>query len=412
MDLKSLCERARRSRTALSVMPAQEKNRMLEIMANALLKESARILEANRVDVEQVEGKPAHFIDRLTLNEKRIATMADGLRELIKLPDPVGEVIESWQNYRGLEIKKVRVPLGTIGIIYEARPNVTADAIGLCVKSGNAVILRGSKDAINSNKAIVKAVSDALEREGFDSGCIGLVEDTSRESAGEMMRAVGLIDVLIPRGGKGLIETVVKNSQVPVIETGAGNCHVYVERSADLDMAEKIILNAKLSRPSVCNAAESLLVDEAIAGVFLPRILSKLAEKGVEIRGCERTRAIFPQAFEAAEEDMYAEYNDLIISVKMVSGVEQAIAHIEKYSTHHSDAIVSSSEEAIEKFFAGVDSAAVYANASTRFTDGFEFGFGAEMGISTQKLHARGPMGLRELTSYKYIVRGSGQTRG
>lgn len=412
MDLKSLCERAKRSRAALSVMPAEKKNRMLEIMADALIKESAGILEANRADVEQAQDKPAHFIDRLTLNEKRIAAMAEGLRELVKLPDPVGEVIESWQNYCGLEIKKVRVPLGTIGIIYEARPNVTADAIGLCVKSGNAVILRGSKDAINSNKAIVKAASDALEREGFDSGCIGLVEDTSRESAGEMMRAVGMIDVLIPRGGKGLIESVVRNSQVPVIETGAGNCHVYVEATADFDMAEKIILNAKLSRPSVCNAAESLLVDEDIAGKFLPRILSKLAEKGVEIRGCEKTRQFYPQALEATEEDMYAEYNDLIISVKVVSGVGEAIAHIEKYSTHHSDAIVSSSEEAISRFFAGVDSAAVYANASTRFTDGFEYGFGAEMGISTQKLHARGPMGLRELTSYKYIIRGNGQTRG
>ena len=338
--------------------------------------------------------------------------MAEGIRELIKLPDPIGVVLDSWQNHCGLEIKRVRVPLGTIGIIYEARPNVTADAIGLCIKSGNAVILRGSKDAINSNKAIVKVISDALEKEGFDSGCIGLVEDTSRESAAELMRAVGLIDVLIPRGGKGLIESVVRNSQVPVIETGAGNCHVYVERSADLDMAEKIILNAKLSRPSVCNAAESLLVDEEIAGEFLPGILSKLEEKGVQVRGCGLTRKVYPKALEASEEDMYAEYNDLIISVKVVKGVDEAIAHIEKYSTHHSDAIVSRSEEAIEKFFAGVDSAAVYANASTRFTDGFEFGFGAEMGISTQKLHARGPMGLKELTSYKYIVRGNGQTRG
>lgn len=412
MDLKALCERAKRSRAALGVMPSQRKNRMLEVMADALIESSAKLLEENAKDIEQAADKPQHFIDRLTLNEKRIAAMAEGIRELIKLPDPIGELLESWKNYRGLEIEKVRVPLGTIGIIYEARPNVTADAIGLCVKSGNAVILRGSKDAINSNKAIIKVLSDALEREGFDSGCIGLVEDTSRESANEMMRAVGLIDVLIPRGGKGLIESVVRNSQVPVIETGAGNCHVYVEKSADFDMAERIILNAKLSRPSVCNAAESLLVDEEISKEFLPRMLSALSDEGVEIRGCERTRRIFPQAVEATDEDMYAEYNALIMSVKVVKDVDEAISHIEKYSTHHSDAIVSASEEAIQKFFAGVDSAAVYANASTRFTDGFEFGFGAEMGISTQKLHARGPMGLKELTSYKYTVRGNGQTRG
>ena len=412
MDLKALCERAKRSRAKLSVMPSGRKNEMLEIMARALTDNAADILEANKKDIELASDKPKHFIDRLSLNEKRIDAMAEGIRELIKLPDPVGEVMDSWENHCGLEIKRVSVPLGTIGIIYEARPNVTADAIGLCIKSGNAVILRGSKDALSSNRAIVKAISDALEKKGFDSGCIGLVEDTSREGAAEMMRAVGMIDVLIPRGGKNLIESVVRNSQVPVIETGAGNCHVYVEKTADFDMAERIVLNAKLSRPSVCNAAESLLVDEEIAGEFLPRMLSKLSENGVEIRGCERTRKVFPHALEATEEDMYAEYNDLIISVKVINGVEEAIAHIEKYSTHHSDAIISKSEDAIGKFFAGVDSAAVYANASTRFTDGFEFGFGAEMGISTQKLHARGPMGLKELTSYKYIVRGNGQTRG
>jgi glutamate-5-semialdehyde dehydrogenase len=319
--------------------------------------------------------------------------------------------MDSFVNHCGLEIKKIRVPLGVIGIIYEARPNVTADAIGLCIKSGNCVILRGSKDAIHSNKAIVDAIKRALERGGFDSGCIGLVEDATRNGAQEMMSAVGFIDALIPRGGAGLIKSVVENSKVPVIETGCGNCHVYVEKTADLDMAVNILINAKTQRPSVCNAAESLLVDEEIAPLFLPRALKELSQMGVEIRGCTKTKKFFEYVLLATRDDYSTEYNDLIISVKVVKDIDEAIDHIEKYSTRHSDAIVTSSEEAKIKFFNEVDSAAVYANASTRFTDGFEFGFGAEMGISTQKLHARGPMGLKELTSYKYIIRGSGQLR-
>lgn len=411
MDLKTLCVTAKKSSRILANLDRQKKNDMLSIAARSLLSCQGDILKANDIDVALAFEKPAHFIDRLTLNAKRIQQMADGINELIKLDDPIGEVTDSFTNSRGLQISKVRVPLGVIGIIYEARPNVTADAIGLCIKSGNAVILRGSKDAINSNKAIVNAIKTALEKENFDSGCIGLIEDTSRQSAQEMMCATGLIDVLIPRGGAGLIKSVVNNSKVPVIETGAGNCHIYVEKSADFIMAENIILNAKISRPSVCNAAESLLVDREIAASFLPSALKKLEDNGVEIRGCEETVKIYPHAIGATEEDYFAEYNDLIISVKVVKDTDEAINLIEKYSTHHSEAIITKSDEMAEKFLRGVDSAAVYVNASTRFTDGYEFGFGAEMGISTQKMHARGPMGLKELTSYKYIVKGNGQIR-
>jgi glutamate-5-semialdehyde dehydrogenase len=410
-NVLALCRAAKDSSRALALMPTEKKNEMLKTAAEALINSGQRILEENRKDVEGAKDMPKHFIDRLTLTPKRIDDMAMGLNELIKLNDPVGEVMESFVNHCGLEIKKVRVPLGVIGIIYEARPNVTADAIGLCIKSGNCVILRGSKDAILSNKAIVGAIKEALERNGYDSGCIGLVEDTTRKGAEEMMAAVGFIDALIPRGGAGLIKSVVENSKVPVIETGCGNCHVYVEKTADVDMAVDIIINAKTQRPSVCNAAESLLVDEEIAPRFLPRALKELSDRGVEIRGCSKTKKYFEYVILATREDYYTEYNDLIISVKVVKDINEAIDHIEKYSTRHSDAIVTSSEEAIEKFFREVDSAAVYANASTRFTDGFEFGFGAEMGISTQKLHARGPMGLKELTSYKYIVKGNGQLR-
>lgn len=411
MDLTALCKQARKSSKTLASLSSDEKNQMLKVAAEALVAGEDLILSANKKDIESASDKPSHFIDRLTLNPSRITAMAEGIKELIKLQDPVGGVIESFTNHCGLQISKVRVPLGVIGIIYEARPNVTADAIGLCIKSGNSVILRGSKDAINSNTAIVEAIKTALNNAGFDSGCIGLIEDTSRQSAEEMMSATGLIDVLIPRGGAGLIQSVVNNSKVPVIETGAGNCHVFVEKTANFKMAEDIIINAKTNRPSVCNAAESLLVEKQIAADFLPSALKKLEEKGVEIRGCKQTQQIYKNAAEATEEDFYTEYNSLILSVKVVSDIDEAIEHIDIHSTRHSEAIVTESGEAAEKFLRGVDSAAVYVNASTRFTDGFEYGFGAEMGISTQKLHARGPMGLKELTSYKYIIKGSGQIR-
>lgn len=412
MDLQSLGKIARQSSKILSMLTCQKKNEMLEITSNSLIENTDKILEANRFDIAMSTDKPQHFIDRLTLNKKRIEAMAEGIRELIKLADPIGEEIESFTNHCNLFIKKIRVPLGVIGIIYEARPNVTADAIGLCLKSGNAVVLRGSKDAVNSNIAIVNVIKNALEKQGFDSGCIGLIEDVSRQSADEMMSATGLIDVLIPRGGAGLIKSVVQNSKVPVIETGAGNCHIYVEKTADFKMAEDIILNAKLSRPSVCNALESLLIDEEIAEKFLPSCLKKLKESGVEIRGCSLTNKYFDNVILATEQDYFTEYNDLIISVKIVKDIDEAIKHIDVHSTHHSEAIITKDNAMAEKFLHEVDSAAVYVNASTRFTDGFEFGFGAEMGISTQKLHARGPMGLKELTSYKYIILGDGQTRG
>jgi glutamate-5-semialdehyde dehydrogenase len=407
----NLCRKARESSKILATMPTEKKNQMLKTAADALNQYQDEILAENQKDVTGARNKSKHFIDRLTLTPQRIKDMALGIEELIKLSDPVGEVIESFYTHAGLEIKKVRVPLGVIGIIYEARPNVTADAIGLSIKSGNCVILRGSKDAICSNKAIVNAIKKALNNAGFDSDCIGLVEDASRQSANDMMAAHGLIDVLIPRGGAELIKSVVENSKVPVIETGCGNCHVYVEKSADIDMAVNITLNAKTNRPSVCNAAESLLVDEQIAPAFLPRALKELSAAGVEIRGCKETKKYFEYVISATREDYYTEYNDLIIAVKVVKDIDEAISHIDKHSTRHSDAIVTSDDAAAEKFLREVDSAAVYVNASTRFTDGFEYGFGAEMGISTQKLHARGPMGLKELTSYKYVVKGNGQVR-
>lgn len=411
MDLKTLCEKARNSSKILCNMSSQDKNNMLSIIAKSLTDNIEEILKANDKDIATAYEKPKHFIDRLTLNKKRIEAMAEGILQLIKLKDPIGETIENFKTHCNLEISKIRVPLGVIGIIYEARPNVTADAIGLCIKSGNAVILRGSKDAINSNKAIVDIIKRSLKNSNFDSDCIGLIEDVSRQSATDMMTATGLIDVLIPRGGAGLIKTVVNNSKVPVIETGSGNCHIYVEKTADFEIAENIILNAKLDRPSVCNAAESLIVDQDIAEKFLPSILNKLSQKGVEIRGCDITQKYYKNAVSATEEDFFKEYNDLIISVKVVKDINQAIKHIDIHSTHHSEAIITKSKEAADRFLKEVDSAAVYVNASTRFTDGFEFGFGAEMGISTQKLHARGPMGLKELTSYKFAVRGNGQIR-
>jgi len=406
------CAAAKEKCGYIGARTAEEKNAMLQIIAGALTEHAETIIAANQADLAESADKPAHFLDRLALNEKRIRDIAAGLEQLIALPDPIGEVLEEWDAASGLRIQKTRVPLGVIAIIYEARPNVTADAVGLCLKTGNSVVLRGSKDAIHSNRAIVDTVKSALAAKGFDPEFIQLITDTTREGAAELMKCRDFVDVLIPRGSAGLIRSVVEQASVPVIETGAGNCHAYVESSADFHMAERIILNGKLSRPSVCNALESLLVDRSVAAAFLPRIVNALTEKGVEIVGCPETVSICPQAAPATEEDFYTEFLALKISVKVLNGVDEAVRHINRYGTKHSEVIITHNDAAAEAFLCGVDSAAVYVNASTRFTDGFEFGFGAEMGISTQKLHARGPMGLRELTSQKYKIYGKGEIRG
>ena len=391
----------------------QEKTAALQAAARALLARQEELLAANRADVEAGEagGMRDSLLDRLRLTEGRINGMAQALREVAEAPDPVGRVLSGEVRPNGLQIQKITVPLGVIGIIYEARPNVTSDAAGLCLKAGNAVILRGGKEAFRSNLAVAQVLRDALEESGLPADCVQLVEDTSRQSAQEMMGLTGYLDVLIPRGGAGLIRAVKENSRVPVIETGVGNCHAYVDAAADLDMAADIVYNAKCSRPSVCNAIETLLVHEKIAGKALPRIKSRLDEKQVELRGCDKTRAILPGIAAAAEEDWATEYNDYILAVKVVGSLEEALGHIARYSSGHSEVIVTEDYSAAQRFLEEVDSAAVYVNASTRFTDGGEFGLGAEIGISTQKLHARGPMGLEQLTSTKFLVRGKGQVR-
>ena len=338
--------------------------------------------------------------------------MADGVRQIAALRDPIGETIEGYVRPNGMEVRKVRVPIGVIGIIYESRPNVTADAAALCLKAGNAVILRGGSEAINSNLAIAKIISEAITAAGVPEGAVQIIETTDRAAARELMKMKHYIDCLIPRGGKGLVQTVVENSTIPVIWHLDGNCHVYVDGAADLEMAEEIAFNAKVQNPGVCNATETLLVSEQIAAEFLPTICKRLADAGVEIRGCEKTRAIVPGLKEATEEDWETEYLDLILAVKVVSGLDEAIEHINKYGSRHSDAIVTEDYSAARRFTNEVDSACVFVNVSTRFSDGYEFGKGAEMGISTQKLHARGPMGVEEITTYKYVVTGNGQLRG
>ena len=390
-----------------------QKDTALEAIAAALEAHTEEILAANREDLFAAEqnGMSRSLMDRLALNEKRIAGMADGVRQVKAQPDPVGQVLEGGVRPNGLRIEKVAVPLGVIGIIYEARPNVTADAAALCLKAGNAVILRGGKEAFRSNQAIAEVMRDAVETAGLPRDSIQLVQDTSRASSIEMMGLTGYLDVLIPRGGAGLIRAVVENSHVPVIETGVGNCHVYVDDAADLEMAAEIIFNAKTSRPSVCNAIETVLIHQAIAGEFLPKMKAKLDEKQVEIRGCEKTREILPDCVPACEEDWATEYLDYILAVKVVDSLDEAMAHIASYSSGHSECIVTENYRNAERFLSEVDAAAVYVNASTRFTDGGEFGLGAEIGISTQKLHARGPMGIRQLTSQKFVIRGNGQIR-
>lgn len=412
-DLVLIGQRAREASYILMNATTTEKNNALLNMANKLGEYKDEIILANKKDLENAveKGTSKALLDRLSLDGERIEAMADGLKDVVSLLDPVGEITSMWKRPNGLQVGRQKVPMGVIGIIYESRPNVTSDAAGLCLKAGNAVILRGGSDAINSNIAIAKALSMGAKESGLSEYSIQLIEDTSREVATEMMGLNEFIDVLIPRGGAGLIQSVVKNATIPVIETGIGNCHVYVDNNADLEMAKNIVINAKTSRPGVCNAEEKLIVNENIAEEFLPIIVSALREKGVEVRGDEKSRKIIADIKEATEEDWGKEYLDFIISVKIVKDVDEAINHINKYGTGHSEAIVTRDYDNSQRFLQRVDAAAVYVNASTRFTDGSEFGFGAEIGISTQKLHARGPMGLNELTTTKYIIYGNGQIR-
>ena len=413
MNLIEMGKKAQSAARLLAVTTSDTRNAALAACARALLDSKAAILEQNALDL--AAGKEAGLsdamLDRLALTEERIAGMADGMLNVYTLPDPLGVTLERRELSSGILLEKVSVPIGVIAVVYESRPNVTADSAALCLKSGNAVILRGGKEAIHSNMAIAGALREAVASAGLPEDCIQLVTDTTRESANALMKLNGYVDVLIPRGGRGLIRAVVENATVPVIETGAGTCHIYVDKDADLDMAAKILFNAKASRPSVCNACECVLIHKDVAGRFLPKAEALLEQKNVEIRGDERVRAILPSAVPAADEDWGKEYNDYILAAKVVDSMDEALEHIYRYGTKHSEAIVTENLEAAERFLNEVDAAAVYHNASTRFTDGGEFGMGAEIGISTQKLHARGPLGLRELTGMKYKLHGKGQVR-
>ncbi len=414
MDLELLGKQAVAAKYVLQALSTEEKNHALTVVAQALKEQKEKLLSANAIDIENGEANGMHpgLVDRLRLTDARIDAMAEGLLQITELSDPIGECLESYERPNGLHIEKKRVPLGVIGIIYESRPNVTADAFGLCFKTGNAVILKGGSDAIHSNMAITKVIRDGLAKAGIVQDAIQLITDTDRQVTAQFMKMKEYVDVLIPRGGAGLIRAVVENSTIPVIETGTGNCHIYVDKDADMAMAVEIIMNAKTQRIGVCNACESLVVHKDAREALLPALKQALDTKQVEIRADERVRQVITGCLEATEEDYGTEYLDYIISMKTVDSVEEAIAHINKYNTKHSECIITNDAENAEKFLNGVDASCVYVNASTRFTDGFEFGFGAEIGISTQKLHARGPMGLKELTSYKYEVRGNGQIRG
>lgn len=413
MDLTAMGKAAGQAKYALQKMSGEDKNRCLLAVAAALREQKEKILLANGEDVRKGEEKGMHpgLVDRLRLSDARIESMAEGLEEICKLDDPVGEVLERFTRPNGLELRKVRVPLGVVGIIYESRPNVTADAFGLCFKTGNAVILKGGSDALASNSAITQIIRESLGAQGVCMDAVQLIASTDRAVTAEFMKMNRYVDVLIPRGGAGLIRSVVENSTVPVIETGTGNCHIYVDEDADIGMAVDIILNAKTQRIGVCNACESLVVHEAAEKELLPVLGEALKKKQVEIRGDRQVKKWIPDCTDATEEDYKTEYLDYILSVKTVSSVSEAITHINTHNTKHSEAIITGNKEHAEQFLKEVDAACVYVNASTRFTDGFEFGFGAEIGISTQKLHARGPMGLKELTSYKYIIQGNGQIR-
>ena len=414
--MSEVIEKARLAKEAsykLANLSADIKNKALDEMAKAISASARDIISENNLDLEIAYKKNfgKALMDRLALDGERINDIVDGLRTVRNLHDPIGRVIAKWSRPNGLKIAKVRVPLGVIGIVYEARPNVTVDSAALCLKAGNAAVLRGGTDAINSNIILAKLISEAAYKAGVPTGAINLIENTERDSVTEMLKLNHFIDVIIPRGGAGLIKHTIENSTIPVIQTGEGNCHAYVEKTADLKKAVEIVYNAKVQRPSVCNAIETLLVDESIAKEYLPMVFKRLKEAHVELRGDEKARAIDPSIKMATEEDWKTEYLALILAVKVVSGIDEAIKHINTYGTRHSEAIMTRDKAAAKKFTDKVDAAAVYVNASTRFTDGGEFGFGAEIGISTQKLHARGPMGLAELTSYKYIVIGNGQVR-
>ena len=413
MELETMGKRAKAAARQLSTVSTEQKNKALLAMADRLVGEQARVLAANARDMAEgkAKGLSAALLDRLLLTPPRIDAMAEGLRQVAALPDPVGECMSGVRRPNGLEIRKVRVPFGVIAMIYEARPNVTVDAAALCLKTGNAVILRGGSEAIESNKALSEILVEAAQAAGLPDSAISLIETTDREAVNRLLKLNRYIDVIIPRGGAGLIRTVVENSTVPVIETGNGVCHTFVDESADLEMAADIAFNAKVSRPGVCNAMETLLVHRTVADALLPLLLERYARAGVELRGCPETAARHEAVIPANEEDWATEYHDFILSVKVVGSLEEALEHIDRYSTRHSEAIVTRDYDNARRFQQQVDAATVYVNASTRFTDGFEFGFGAEIGISTQKLHARGPMGLVELTSYKYLVDGNGQIR-
>lgn len=412
-ELEEIGKKALKASGQLAHLNTEQKNRILLTVADKLENSIAEILEANKADLKQGEemGLKGAIVERLTLSDGRIAEIAAGLREIVQLEDPIGEVLEMKKRPNGLLIGKKRVPLGVVGVIYESRPNVTADVAGLCIKTGNVCVLRGGKEAFRSNRAIVNVFHEAIDENGLNPHMVQLVQDTSRDSALAMMKLNAYLDILIPRGGAGLIQAVVQNSTVPVIETGVGNCHIYVDKSADLVKAMDIVYNAKTHRPGVCNAAESMLVHKAVAGEFLPAVGKALKEGGVEIRGDKWTMDLIPGAVMATEEDWGTEYLDLVISSRVVASVEEAVDHINQYGSQHSESIVTENYSRAQYFLEQVDAAAVYVNASTRFTDGFEFGYGAEIGISTQKLHARGPMGLKELTTSKYIIYGTGQTR-
>lgn len=411
--IRSLGKKAKAASVKGAALSTNEKNTALAAMAKALRDHENEILKENTKDMAKGEekGLTRALLDRLQLNHERIEGMAEGLEALIALADPIGSTVDQWKRPNGLEIAKKRVPLGVVAIIYEARPNVTADAAGLCLKTGNAVILKGGSEAYYSNLAVVKVLRDALKEQGLPEDLLQFVESTDREAVSVLLKMREYVDVVIPRGGAGLIRFVVENATIPSIETGTGNCHVYIDKDADLEMGVNIIFNAKTQRPAVCNAAETLLVHNDIATEFLPKAAAKLAEKNVELRGCERTCAILPEAIAATAEDWETEFLDYILAVKVVDSMEDAMSHIARYSSGHSEAIITENYSASRIFTETVDAAAVYVNASTRFTDGNEFGFGAEIGISTQKLHARGPMGLAALTTEKYIIQGMGQTR-
>ncbi len=416
MELKELGKRAKSAKYEVALLSTETKNELLHKIAEALVADADRIIAQNEIDMENGRKNGMHpgLLDRLMLNHERMEAIAEGLEQVAQLPDPVGNVLETFTRPNRMVIEKVSVPMGVIGIIYESRPNVTPDAFGLCFKAGNAVILKGGSDCLHSNKAITDCIRKTLSENGYNPDMIQLIEATDRSVTAEFMKMKEYVDVLIPRGGAGLIRAVVENATIPVIETGTGNCHVYVDKEADIDKAVAIIMNAKTQRIGVCNACESLVVHSEIKDVLLPKLAKKLQEKSVEIRADEPAREAMKEIdgiLSATEEDFGTEYLDYIISVKTVDSVEEAIAHINKYNTGHSECIVTENDETAAKFKQQVDAACVYVNVSTRFTDGFEFGFGAEIGISTQKLHARGPMGLRELNSYKYTIVGDGQIR-